>query len=246
VRGDTQAKCEAFRAFGLVYIREKLAAGGAPAKVTRKELNEAYAKSISVEPKTIDWMFRMRYLDFDALQKAAVANDASMCPIGSSRVVYDTIEAFLEAESGTEGARNVRIAADWCVAKLDVIPRQTSDGRQKDTLVQLWDEQRPIHSCSLKSLFKNGPFSMQKLRHYAQRAAATAAGAAAEEPGPLPGETAAAAGAAVATGESADAFADRGPSSPPPDPPSDTGGGGGDYVVRLHSAINRNRGDDSF
>ena len=34
VRGDTQAKCEAFRAFGLVYIREKLAAGGAAAKVT--------------------------------------------------------------------------------------------------------------------------------------------------------------------------------------------------------------------
>ena len=27
VRGDTKAKCEAVRAFGLVYIREKLAAG---------------------------------------------------------------------------------------------------------------------------------------------------------------------------------------------------------------------------
>ena len=53
VQGDTKAKCEAFRAFGLVYIREKLAAGGAAArhKVTRKELNEAYAKSISVETK---------------------------------------------------------------------------------------------------------------------------------------------------------------------------------------------------
>ena len=170
VRGDTKAKCEAFRAFGLVYIREKLAAGGAAAKVTQKELCEAYAKSISVETKTIDWLLRAQYLDFDALQKAAVANDASMCPIGGSRVAYDTIEAFLEAESGTESAHNVRIAADWCVAQLDVIPRQTSDGRQKDTLVQLWAEQRPTHSCSLKSLFKNGPFSMQKLRHYAQRA----------------------------------------------------------------------------
>jgi len=69
VRGDTQAKCEAFRAFGLVYIREKLAAGGAAAKVTQKELCEAYAKSISVETKTIDWLLRAQYLDFDALQE---------------------------------------------------------------------------------------------------------------------------------------------------------------------------------
>ena len=106
VRGDTKAKCEAFRAFGLVYIREKLAAGGAAAKVTRKELCEAYAKSISVETKSIEWLLRMQYLDFDALQKAAVANDASMCPIGRKRVTYDTIEAFLEAESGTESAES--------------------------------------------------------------------------------------------------------------------------------------------
>ena len=72
MRGETKAKCEAVRAFVLVYIREKLAAGGdATREVTASSLCEAYARSKHVDARTVEWVFRTKYLDFDALKRAA-------------------------------------------------------------------------------------------------------------------------------------------------------------------------------
>ena len=62
VRGDTKAKCEAVRAFVLVYIRVKLATGGdATREVTASSLCEAYARSKHVDARTVEWVFRTKY-----------------------------------------------------------------------------------------------------------------------------------------------------------------------------------------
>ncbi len=96
MREDTKAKCEAISAFRLVYILEQhTAGGGAQRRVTYHRLCEAYADSLGVQAKTLEWVFRMKYLDFASLKRAAVADDVSMCPIGAGRDTYDTIEAFI-------------------------------------------------------------------------------------------------------------------------------------------------------
>jgi hypothetical protein len=79
VREDTKAKCDAIRAFGLVYIREQLAAGGeAQCQLTYHRLCTAYADSLGVQAKNMEWVFRMKYLDFASLKRAAVADDVSI------------------------------------------------------------------------------------------------------------------------------------------------------------------------
>jgi hypothetical protein len=63
VREDTKAKCEAIRAFGLVYIREQLAAVGEPQRqLTYHRLCEAYDNSLGVQAKALEWVFGMKYL----------------------------------------------------------------------------------------------------------------------------------------------------------------------------------------
>jgi hypothetical protein len=43
------------------------------------------------QAKNMEWVFRMKYLDFASLKRAAVADDVSMCSIGAGRVTYDTL-----------------------------------------------------------------------------------------------------------------------------------------------------------
>ncbi len=126
MREDTKAKCEAIRAFGLVYIREQLAAGGdCKRQLTYHRLCKAYADSLGV-------------------------------------------------------------GVHWCVANLHAIAGLSSLCDQREALCQLWESDPPLASGSLRSYFKNGPFSMQKLLYYARRASCGGAAEASAPESALP------------------------------------------------------------
>ncbi len=72
----TRLKCEAFRTFGLDWIRQQGADTGR--LVSCKSLCQAYAVSLGVKEQSVDWIFRMKYLDFASLRRAAVSDDVSM------------------------------------------------------------------------------------------------------------------------------------------------------------------------
>ncbi len=63
------------------------------------------------QAKKMEGVFRMKYLDFASLKRAAVADDVSMCPIGARRVTYDTLEAYI-AWAWPRRAHKVRARAD--------------------------------------------------------------------------------------------------------------------------------------
>ena len=125
MREETKASCDALCALGLDYIRWNLTSRGpAQRQLTLRHVSKAYAVSKSVDEKTVDWIFKMHYVDFDSLKRAAETGDDSICQIGASRVAYETIEAYIRGTgpTGEQTATNVRAAADWCVAKLNAVP----------------------------------------------------------------------------------------------------------------------------
>ena len=72
MREETKTKCDGLRAFGLDYIRSSLTAAntsntaGGPA-LTARHVSKAYAESTGIDARTVVWIFKMRYVDFDSL-----------------------------------------------------------------------------------------------------------------------------------------------------------------------------------
>ena len=101
---------------------------------------------------------------------AARENNILLCPSGSDRVAYTSIEVFLSVtgKQQPKKAAKVRAAADRCAEKLQTIP-DVSNQAKKAKLPQMWDSaDRPTECCSLSSYLKNWPFSMGKLLEYAR------------------------------------------------------------------------------
>jgi hypothetical protein len=77
-----------------------------------------YAAAAKESPKTAETLFN-EYLDLKSIIAAARNDDDSLCRIGSGRVYYNSIAAYLDAHRNTKTAAKVAAAADWCVEKLN-------------------------------------------------------------------------------------------------------------------------------
>jgi hypothetical protein len=132
------------------------------------------------------WLFTLNYLKLDALRRAVATNDDSIGRIGEGKILYTTIEeAILDSEGGK--AHRYRAAANWCAAKLKGEEFQIlSKGKKQELLLKKWVEECPVQDCSLRSLFNNGPFNMNKLLVYEGDAGPAAGGDAASGRHPLP------------------------------------------------------------
>jgi len=157
--------------------------GGALRQVTARHICRAYAESTGVEAKNRGMGIQNEILGFRhhfaSLKSAAAVDDDSICTIGACRMTYDTIEAFIRG-AGKRTDLKVRAAAEWCVANLNAIPRQTSLCQKKETLLRMWENDPPLAVCSLQS--ERVPLSMQKLLDYASSASGGGGGAEASAP----------------------------------------------------------------
>ena len=197
MRPETLAKCEALREFALAFMREQLAhdnndgnaRGGQGIallqSISVQKVCTAYAASRpSPQSEEEDWnhwrwIFTMKYLDMDALRRAVATNDDSIGRVGEGKIKYTTIEAAILDSKGGK-AHRYRTAADWCAAKLKGEEFQIlSKGKKLELLLKKWAEECPVQDCSLKSLFNNGPFSMNKILDYKGDAGPAAGGDAA-------------------------------------------------------------------
>ena len=156
-------------------MREHLAhdnAGGRHDKavlqsITVKRVCAAYAASTQSQRTDWSWLFGQKYLDLEALKRAVATNDDSIGRVGECKTNYETNEAAILDSKGGKAFR-YQAAADWCAAaKLKGEEfRILSRGKQHELLLKMWAEERPMEKCSLKSLFNNGPFSIDKLNVY--------------------------------------------------------------------------------
>ena len=165
----TIRKCERVRACAFEFVKAQLALRRSGRSLSVRRIADAVQQSGGIPSKETESLFRNNYLDHDDLINAARNNDITHCTIG--RVLYPSIDAFLSgAYNGTQTARRVKAAADWCVGKMLEMKRAKIPVTVQ-TLDELWTAEgsdRP-HKYSLRSYFKNGRFSIDKLEAYARR-----------------------------------------------------------------------------
>jgi hypothetical protein len=71
--------------------------------ITVAKIARAYAASTGAQAKTAETLFKNEYLDIKAIFDAASDDDDSLCRIGSGRVSYNSIAAYLEAHRNEQG-----------------------------------------------------------------------------------------------------------------------------------------------
>ena len=91
------------------------------------------------------------------------------------------------------------------------MPVNLTNKAKKQLLLTVWAADPPVRTCSLPSLFINGPFSMHKLLVYARSAEEAQAG---RVSGEMPAAAAADGGAAASDGDSAAAAGPLLPTAP--------------------------------
>jgi hypothetical protein len=178
MRPATLRRCEAIRDFAFAFVKEQLANQEEPSehRITVFVIAKAYAATKATESKShthVETLFKNHYLDLDAIIAAARSDDASLCSsIGSGRVSYNSIAAFLDAKSGKKAATSVKAAADWCVEKLKSMESGMHFADMQQKLLDMWsaaDSDKPQNSGSLQNYFKNNiPFTIPKLQEYAR------------------------------------------------------------------------------
>jgi hypothetical protein len=178
MRPATLRRCEAIRDFAFAFVKEQLANQEEPSehRITVFVIAKAYAATTATESKShtqVETLFKNHYLDLDAIIAAARSDDASLCSsIGSGRVSYNSIAAFLDAKSGKKAATSVKAAADWCVEKLKSMESGMHFADMQQKLLDMWsaaDSDKPQNSGSLQNYFKNNiPFTIPKLQEYAR------------------------------------------------------------------------------
>jgi hypothetical protein len=81
-------------------------------KITVSKIAGEYAAATGAPVKTAETLFKNEYLDIKAIFDAAWNDDDSLCRIGSGRVSYHSIAAYLDAHRNTKTATKVKAAAD--------------------------------------------------------------------------------------------------------------------------------------
>jgi hypothetical protein len=173
MRPSTRIRCEAIRDFAFAFVKEQLANQEEPSRITVLVIAQAYAATTATESNSksrtqVETLFKNNYLDLDAIIAAASSDDASLCSsIGSGRVSYISIAAYLDAKHGKKAATSVKAAADWCVEKLKSMESGLIFAEMQQKLLDMWsapDSDKPINSGSLRNYFKNIPFTIPTLQ----------------------------------------------------------------------------------